>query len=685
MLRPTICVLGMLLALTGTAQAAQGRPFTPMDLVMLDRASEPQLSPDGRSLAFTLRQTEFEANRGVQSVWRLELGHAEAIPVRLTANASNAWSPRWSPDGRTLYFLSDRAGGTQIWALANGMGEAWQVTRLPIDVGSFVIAPDGRHIALSVDVFTDCADLACTKKRLDERAATKASGVLYDKLFVRHWDTWSDGRRSQLFLVDLDAHDAAAGEPRLLSRGIDGDVPSKPFGDDTEYAFAPDGRTVYFNARIAGTTEPWSTNFDVYAVATEGDAAPRNLTAGNLAWDGYPRPSPDGRKLYYLAMAKPMHEADRFAIMELDLASGTRREVDPDWDRSPGALTISDNGRTLFATADDEGTHPLFAVDVATGKVRKVAPGGNITGFSVAGDAIVVARATLRSPVDFYRVAAGREQRLTDLNAARLKDVVMGEVEPFHFKGWNDEQVRGYVVKPYGFEAGKRYPVAFMIHGGPEGSWLDEFHYRWNPQTYAGAGYAVVAIDFHGSTGYGQAFTEAILGHAGDRPLEDLEKGWSAALGKFPFLDGDRACALGASYGGYMVNWIAGNWQAPWKCLVTHDGVFDSRSMYYTTEEIWFDEVEHGAPQYEQPEAYEKFNPVNHVADWKVPMLVVQGQLDYRIPLSQGLAVFTALQRRGVPSEFLYFPNENHWVLKPHNSLQWHETVDAWLKRWTGP
>ncbi len=674
-----------LLLAAGVADAAGTRPFTPKDLVMLDRASEPRLSPDGKVLAYTLRETDFDANRGARSVWRLDLADPNAHPQRMTAAGSNAWSPRWSPDGRTLYFLSDRAGSDQVWAFMPGLGDARQVTKLPLDVGSFVVAPDGRRLAVSLEVFPDCADLACTKQRRDDRAAAKVSGVVYDKLFIRHWDAWSDGSRSQLFIADVGADGVVSKEPRLITRGIDGDVPSKPFGDDSEYVFSPDGKAVYFNARIAGATEAWSTNFDIYSVATDGDAAPRNLTTANAAWDGYPLPSPDGRKLYYLAMRKPMHEADRFGIMELDLATGRSREIAPDWDRSAGPLKISADGRTLYTSADDDGRHPLFAVDVASGRVRTVAQGGDVTDFSLAAGTIVVARDSLKGPTDFYRAAPGAERRLTDLNGTRLRDVVMGDVEVFEFKGWNDERVRGYVVKPYGFEPGKKYPVAFLIHGGPEGSWLDEFHYRWNPQTYAGAGFAVVAIDFHGSTGYGQAFTEAILEHSGDRPFEDLQKGWAAALAKFDFLDAGRACALGASYGGYMVNWIAGNWQAPWKCLVSHDGIFDSRSMYYTTEEIWFDEVEHGGPQYERPQAYEQFNPINHVAEWKVPMLVVHGAKDYRIPLEQGIGAFTALQRRGIPSQFLTFPDENHWVLKPQNSLKWHETVEAWIRRWTAP
>jgi dipeptidyl aminopeptidase/acylaminoacyl peptidase len=659
------------------------RPFTPKDLVMLDRVSDPQLAPDGKTLAFTLRETDFDANKGVRSIWRLSLQEPNAQPQRLTGKGGNSDTPRWSPDGRTLFFLSTRSGSSQVWRLDAGLGEARQVTDLPLDVNNFVIAPDGRRLALSVDVFTDCADLACTKKRLDEQEADKASGKLYHRLFIRHWDTWADGRRSHLFLAELDGSGVVSATPRDLTRGVDGDIPSKPFGDDSEYCFSPDGKTVYYGVRIAGNSEPWSTNFDVYAVPADGSAAPRNLTAGNPAWDAYPVPSKDGSKLYYLAMKRPTFEADRFGIMELDLASGARREIDPDWDRSAGSIRLSDDGRSLYALADDHGDHALFSVDIASGKATRLAGDGNITAFTTAGSELVFARDTLKSPADLFRLDSGGAQRLTAFNSARLKDVAFGDYEFFQFKGWNDDTVQGYVVKPWNYKPGKKYPVAFLIHGGPQGSWLNEFHYRWNAQTYAGQGFAVVAIDFHGSTGYGQAFTDAISGHWGDRPLEDLQKGWTAALAKYPFLDGNRACALGASYGGYMINWIAGNWNGPWKCLVVHDGVFDARAMAYSTEELWFDEWEHQGTQWDHPENYERFNPVNHVAEWKVPMMVVQGGMDFRIPLSQGISAFTALQRRGIPSQFLMFPDENHWVLKPHNSLQWHEAVDAWIEKWT--
>jgi dipeptidyl aminopeptidase/acylaminoacyl peptidase len=421
-------------------------------------------------------------------------------------------------------------------------------------------------------------------------------------------------------------------------------------------------------------------------VPADASAEPVNLTAANLAWDAGPVFSPDGKTLYYRAMKRPGYEADRFALMAMDIATGNRREIDAKWDASADTIVLSGDGSKIYTQAQELGQLPLFRVDIATGKVEPVASNGTVSGFDLVGDSLVFVRDNMRSPGVLFaaRADGSAVRKLSNNNEDKLKDIAFGEVEPFTFVGWNNETVHGYVVKPWNYQPGKKYPVAFLIHGGPQGSFGNDFHYRWNPQTYAGQGFAVVMIDFHGSTGYGQAFTDAISEHWGDRPLEDLQKGWAAALKKYDFLDGDRACALGASYGGFMAYWIAGNWSQPWKCIVAHDGVFDSRAMAYSTEELWFDEWENGGTQFQNPESYERFNPINHVKDWKVPMLVVHGQLDYRIPVEQGIAAFTALQRQGVASKFLYFPDENHWVLKPQNSVLWHDTVNAWLKRWTG-
>ena len=669
-------------------------PFNVRDLVMMQRVSDPQLSPDGRYAAFGVRSTDYAANKGINAIEVLDLSRDGAQPVKLVNMAAS--SARWSPDGRGLYFLASVKGVTQLWRRSVGdlpgggrhvpMSIApVQVTHGPLDVQAYKLSPDGKSVLLSYAVFTDCGTLACTKDRQDKRAADKATGTLYKKLFVRHWDTWSDGTRNQLYLGRFDANGQLPAEPTLLSRGIDGDVPSKPFGDDSEFTFSPDGKTVYFDVRIAGTSEPWSTNFDIYKVPADGSAAPVNLTAENKAWDAYPVPSPDGRTLYYLAMKVPGFEADRFGIMALDLVTGAKREIDPQWDRSPGGMGISADGKTLYVTADDEGQHPLFVVDTASGKARQLIGDGDVEGYSLAGSRLLLARNDLKRPTDLYVANAdGKDlKQVTHYNAALLKNAHEGDFEFFTFKGWNNEPVQGYVVKPAGYEPGRKYPVAFIIHGGPQGAMTNSWSYRWNPQTYAGQGFAVVTINFHGSTGYGQKFTDSISGDWGGKPLEDLKLGWQAALAKYSFLDGNRACALGASYGGFMTYWIAGVWNQPWKCLIDHDGVFDARMMYYATEELWFEEHENGGPQFEVPANYEKFNPLEHVKDWRVPMLVVHSGHDFRIPLSQGLGAFTALQRRGIPSEFLTFPDENHWVLKPHNSVLWHDTVNAWLKQWT--
>jgi dipeptidyl aminopeptidase/acylaminoacyl peptidase len=692
-MKPLLAALALALAsgpaLAADADSAAPHPFSIRDLVMMDRVGDPQLSPDGRYALFTVRATDYAANKGVTSVYVMDLNKPPQ-PVKVVEKGS---SPRWAPDGKSIFYTAPKDGVAQVWhrgfdadnakglALTVRTGDA--VTSAPLDVGSFKLSPDGSKLLLSYEVFTDCADLACTKERLDGREKDKSTGTVYDKLFVRHWDTWADGRRNQLYIADANA----SSQPVLLSKDIDGDVPSKPFGGEDEFTFSPDGKTVYFDVRIAGKTEPWSTNFDVYSVPSDGSAAPTNLTADNLAWDANPVVSPDGKTLFYTAMKDPGSEADRFGIWALDIPSGAKHEVDPSWDRSAGTLTVSADGKTLYTTTDDNGQHPLFAIDVTTGKATRLVTDGSVSGYSISGNKVLLTRDDLKHPADLYTadVKGKSLKQVSHFNAKRIKSAQTGDFEFFTFKGANGDSVQGYVVKPVGYKRGKTYPVAFIIHGGPQGAMTNSWSYRWNAQTYAGQGFAVVTVNFHGSTGYGQKFTDAISSDWGGKPLDDLKAGWSAALSKYSFLDGDHACALGASYGGYMVYWMAGVWNQPWKCFVDHDGVFDARAMYYDTEELWFEEKENGGTQYEHPDNYERFNPINHVKDWRVPMLVIHSGKDFRIPETQGMGAFTALQRRGIPSKLLHFPDENHWVLKPQNSVQWHETVNEWLKEWTAP
>jgi dipeptidyl aminopeptidase/acylaminoacyl peptidase len=684
LLRHALLPLALLLAVPSLAQA---RGLDVRDLVKLDRVSAPLLSPDGRVVVFSQRSVDADLKASTALYARNLVTRDAAPPRRITPEGWSVNSAQFSSDGQTLYFLSARDGTQQLYAMPAKGGEPRQLTDFVLDVESYQLSPDGTRVAFSTGTFAECAaDLACSKRKLDERAADKASGRLYDQLFVRHWDTWRDGRRSRLFVADLPA---AGGAPvasaTLLSGALDGDIPGKPFGDAGDYTWSPDGGHLVASVRIAGKDEPWSTNFDLYRLPLDG-SAPVNLTAANKAWDAGPVYSADGRTLFYRAMKRPGFEADRYAIMAMDVASGRSREIAPGWDRSPSSLKPSVDGKSLYVAAQSVGEYPLFRVDIDSGEVTEVVGDGSVSAFDVAGDTLALTRNTIDSGDTLY-VAMGEGQglrQITPTAAERLPDVEFGDYEQFTFKGAGNETVHGYVVKPAGFEEGKTYPVAFLIHGGPQGSFGNGWSYRWNPQTYAGQGFAVVMIDFHGSTGYGQAFTDAITGDWGGKPLVDLQKGWDAALAKYDFLDGDRACALGASYGGYMVNWIASQWNGPWKCLVNHNGVFDTRSMGLVTEELWFTEWEFGGTVAANPQAYEKFYPARHIDKWKVPMLVVAGQNDFRVPLDQSLSSFTALQRSGIDSQLLYFPDENHWVLKPHNSILWHDTVNAWLKKHTG-
>ncbi len=684
-------ILPLALALSLPAVAGAATPtrhgLSPEEMIHLDRYGSPTLSPDGRVLVFTKRVIDRATNKASTSLWMRNLVTRDNVPPhQISPEGWNVNSPAFSPDGKTLYFLSGKSGSSQLYAMPIEGGEPRQLSNLPVDIDGFKLSPDGTRVALALAVFPDCkADLACTKKMLDAAEARKATGLVFDHMFIRHWDTWADGRLNRVFAATLGGEGMLT-SATLLSGDIHGDIPSKPFGDLSDFAWSPDGKTVAMSVRQSNREEPWSTNFDIWLVNADGSGT-RNMTAANKAWDAGPVFSADGKTLYYRAMKRPGFEADRFALMAMDLASGQAREIDPGWDRSADGITLSADGKSIYTTAEDMGQRPLFRIDIASGHAARIVADGSVSSMQLAGPTLAVARNSMRSGDVVYVTdpdGSAPLRQITPSAQDMLPSVAWGEYEQFSFSGWNNETVHGYVVKPWNYEPGKRYPVAFLIHGGPQGSFGDGWSYRWNPQTYAGQGYAVVMIDFHGSTGYGQTFTDAISGHWGDRPLEDLKKGWDAALARYAFLNGDRACALGASYGGFMAYWIAGNWNAPWKCIVAHDGVFDNFMMGYATEELWFSEWENGGTPYDNPEGYQRFNPANYVKNWRSPILIIHGQQDFRIPASQGIAAFTAAQRRGVESKFLYFPDENHWVLKPQNSLLWHNTVNDWLRTHIG-
>jgi len=677
-MRRIACFSLVLILLSPLAQAV---PLTAEHLVTIDRIGSPVVSPDGESVVYTLRSTDLEADRGRVDLWMSPIAGGEA--KQLTSHVANDTSPAWSPDGRYILFLSNRRETTQVWRLPANGGEAQAVTDLPLDVTTFRIAPTGDRLVVSMSVYLDCEALSCTVERKAAEADSKVTARHYDQLFMRHWDHWMDKTRSQLFSVSLDEDGLAAGTPMRVTR-VDADIPSRIWGGNEEYAISPDGQTLFFTARLRNAEEPTSTNFDIYAASLRNPAELDNLTEGNQAWDTAPIVSADGRTLAYKAMSRPGFEADQYQIVLRDLRSGDVEILTGDWDRSPSSIAFTADGQSILAVAQDVGHRTLWQIGLDGAEPVKLVDGGSVGGIDLAKGNIVYAKNSLTSPSELYvlNTDSGSSRKLTDVAARTLAGVEMGDYEQFSFEGAGGETVYGFVVKPVGFEAGESYPVAFLVHGGPQGSFSNNFHYRWNPQTYAGQGFAAVMIDFHGSTGYGQAFTDSISGDWGGKPLEDLQLGLAAALKRYSFLDGDRVCALGASYGGYMINWIAGQWPDRFRCLVNHDGIFDNRSMYYATEELWFPEWEHGGPYFANPEGFERHNPAQYVDRWQTPMLVIHGELDYRVPVTQGIMTFTALQRRGIESRFLYFPDENHWVLKPHNSMHWHDQVNDWLHRY---
>lgn len=679
-IRPALLALLAPSLLFGPTWAQEAHPFDVHDLWEMDRISDPQVSPDGNWVIFGLSSLDMDANRRRSDLWIVAVDRGEPHP--LTTHPASEFNARWAPDGSGVYFLSTRSGSSQVWHISTSGGEARQVTDLPLSVGSMAVSPDGSHLAVSMEVFVDCPDLACTVQRLEAEEARVSSGVLYDQLFIRHWDTWEDGRRSHLFVIPVEG----GGVFLDLMRGMDADCPSIPFGGPEEYTFTPDGRGVVFTARTADKSEAWSTDFDLYGSPVDGSHEPELLTEENRAWDTSPVFSPDGSLMAYLAMERAGFEADRFRIVLRNGPHGEDRVLTQEWDRSVGSMTFSPDGRTLLVTAQNLGNTSLFSVEVDSGEVTELIHEGTIRSPSFTGDGrIVFGRDHLQSPVELYTAGTdGRDIRpITAVNAQRLAGIKLGQPEQMTFRGADGDEVYAWLVKPVDFDPSRRYPVAFIIHGGPQGSSSNNFHYRWNPQIYAAAGYATLMVDFHGSTGYGQDFTDAIRGDWGGKPLEDLKLGMAAALDRNPWMDGSRACALGASYGGYMINWIAGNWTEGFDCLVNHDGVFDQRIMYFGTEELWFPEWELGGTYWENPEGFEEHNPALHVDRWNTPMLVIHGGLDYRVSLEHGIGAFTALQRKGVPSRFLYFPDENHWVLSPANGILWHDTVLAWLEEWT--
>ena len=665
------------ISLGGLSTDAVARPMTETDLVMMKRLSAVAASPDGMMLAYQLRETDLEANKGKTDLYILKLGTTGAQPVMFASRPEkNEHDPAFAPDGKSIFYISNESGSDQIWRYDISSATTTQASNFKTDVSGFEISPDGLKFAIWGDIARNCMEFGCAKDG-DTSKPGPGTGREYDQLMTRHWDQWeTPGNYSRVFTVVLRPDGKLGTLGTAMDGDLGGDAPSKPFGGGDEISWSADSSAVLFALRHADANEAKSTNLDIYRSALQ-NPTPVNLSSDNAGMDTTPAASPDGKWLAWTSMARATYEADRLVIKLMDLKSGKITALTDTWDRSVASLAWAANSKSFLVTAQDVLETPLYRVDLK-GKITRLTERGSITeAVPLKNGGVVYAINSINGPSDLFHMdTKGKTTQLTNVNADTMAMLDPVNYQKFDFTGANGDQVYGQIVKPQG--ATGKLPVLLLVHGGPQGTFNNSWSYRWNPAVMASQGYAVVSIDFHGSTGYGQKFTDSIHKNWGGWPLEDLQKGMEA-VGKIDAqLDSNNACALGGSYGGYMMNWISGNWPDRFKCLVNHAGIFDLRAMAYETEELWFDQWDNGGPWTTRSDA-EKWNPVNHVAKWKTPTLVIHGERDYRIPYSQSLAAFTALQQQGVESKLLVFPDENHWVLKPKNSIQWHQTVFDWV------
>jgi dipeptidyl aminopeptidase/acylaminoacyl peptidase len=729
----------LLFSLPAFSQAKH--PFTFEDMMKLKRVGEPVPSPDGKWVLFAAVDVDLAANKKTSHIWIVPLAGG---PERVLIPDQDGDRPRWAPDGKRFAFISTKEGGSQVWTAefdgaAGTITGVHKLTSIATEAGGELWAPDGKNILFTSDVYPECdgapdAEMACNAKRAKEVEESKVKAIIFDRLLYRHWNSYKRGLRSHLLIVPVDG---SAAPPRDLTPG-DYDSPVFSVGGQDDYAFSPDGREICYTSNH-DKVEATSTNNDLWIVPVDAGTggmpvAPKNITADNPASDSSPLYSPDGKYIAYRAQKRPGYESDRFRLMLYDRKTGEKKNLTEGFDAWVGTFVWSPESAFIFFVAESRGEAPIFRIDItrpwealregigkkeATLEMINRMPffygpngplGDRARGYkddlAVSSDGILLFTSmSLESPNEilFSHVhmckgdntdAKGKPldrpcyasvtlpEELTHLNEPVLWDIAMAPLDFFWFDGAFGDKIQGFLVKPPNFDPSKKYPLKFVIHGGPEVPMGDLWSYRWNAELFAASGYVVIMINFHGSPGYGQKFIDEINGDWGGAPFEDLMKGLDYAEKTYPFIDKDRECALGASYGGYMANWVLGHTNR-FKCIVSHDGMFNTYSAWGTTEELWFNNWEFKGTPYTNPEMYEKWNPRNFAKNFKTPTLVVHGQLDYRLDVSEGFQLFTTLQTMGVPSKMLYFPDEGHWVLKPQNSQLWYKTVNDWVDQWT--
>src|SRR6266446_3468840 len=738
-------LLVLLFSLPGFSQAKH--PFTFEDMMKLKRVGEPVPSPDGKWVLFAAADVDLAANKKTSHIWIVPLnGGVTGVPPvqqssggpgneRVLIADQDGDRPRWAPDGKRFAFLSTKEGGSQVWiaefdGAAGTVKGATKLTSIATEAGGELWSPDGTHILFVSDVYPECdgapdTEVACNAKKVKEAEDSKVKALVFGRLLYRHWNAYKAGKRSHLFVVPVPLPRPVSTPPNsvevtsaspmiesLIPRDLtpgDYDAPVFLLGGQDNYAFSPDGQEICYPSNH-DKIEATSTNNDLWIVPVNGGTA-KNITADNPASDSTPLYSPDGKYIAYRAQQRPGYESDRFRLMLYDRKTGEKKDVTKDFDHWVGTLTWAPDSKTIYFAAEHERHSLIYALGVLSGDNTLVSSARSLVGgfdddvtVTPDGKKLLFTRMSIAAPNEIYAADAtadgcpaktgfvdrGKEDcsltkdwPLTHVNDNLLSQISISEVKPFWFKGAHGDDVEATLVKPPNFDASEKYPVKFLIHGGPQGAWGDDWSFRWNPELLAANGYVMIMINFHGSTGYGQKFIDAINGDWGGAPFEDLMKGLDYAEKTYPFIDKDRECALGASYGGYMANWILGHTHR-FKCIVSHDSMFNAESAWGSTEELWFNEWEYKGTPYTNREMYRKWSPHLFATNFKTPTLVVHGQLDYRLDVSEGFQMFTTLQRQGVPSKMLYFPDEGHWVLKPQNSQLWYKTVNDWVDQWVG-
>jgi dipeptidyl aminopeptidase/acylaminoacyl peptidase len=663
------------LLLAAASLAAQKAPFDVQALLKIARIMEPQLSPDGKTVAFTVQTVDLEQNTKPKQIYVVPTDGG--TPRQITSEGTANERPEWSPDSKSIVFISNRSGSAQVWIMKADGSDARQISNLSTEAGGVLISPDGKKVLFTSQVYPDCPDDACNKTRLEAEKNSKVKARSYTTLLYRHWMEWQSKRRSHLLVMDL-----SGGPVRDLTPG-DRDVPPFSLGGPDDYAIAPDSKEVCY-AMNADPQAASSTNSDLFVVPMDGGEA-KKITM-NPGADLSPQYSPDGKSLAYRSQQRAGYEADRWRLIVLDRATGNVNAVTDALDRPVQSFTWSRDSKQLFFTVLDRGRQNIQMIPAAGGATRVIVSGpatADDMQLTSDGKTMIWTSQSGASPAEIYRAASagGAPVALTHLNDALLAQYDLAPLEEFWVDSVDRTRVQNFVVKPPNFVASTKYPVLFLIHGGPEGEWGESWSYRWNAQVMAAAGYLVVMPNPRGSTGYGQKFTEDIKDDWGGKPYQDIMASVDhvAAL---PYADPERMAAAGGSYGGYMIDWILGHSQR-FKALVSHAGVYDLRSEFGATEELWFPVWEFNGTPWENPESYAKWSPSSFVKDFHTPTLVIHGELDYRVPYTQGLQLFTALQLQKVPSKLLEYPDEGHWILKPQNSVLWYNTFLEWIGEWT--